>query len=164
MRDMLFGWCARLASCGSSRSLRRALVCVLLAGGVSLVSPSTFAEDSAPLSPSALGAKQTAKGKKPKTPPAAAPAPPAPKKKPEKKATPEAATPAAAAGAPGAPHDVVARESHIEFDERMIKGQTAAGAIYLFQRAPTEFKSIVTVPESFRPRTTALLLSRRSAP
>jgi hypothetical protein len=164
---MLFGWCARLASCGSSRSLRRALVSVLLAGGVSLVSPSTFAEDLAALSsPSSVGAKQTAKGKKPKTPPAAAPAAaaPAPKKKPEKKAaTPDAAAPAAAAG-PGAPHEVVARESHIEFDERMIKGQTAAGAIYLFQRAPTEFKSIVTVPESFRPRTTALLLSRRSAP
>ncbi len=141
---------------------------MLLAGGVSLVSPSTFAEDlaatSSPSSLDSLGAKQTGKGKKPKTQPAA-PAPPAPKKKAEKKAaTPEAAAPAAAASGPAAPHDVVARESHIEFDERMVKGQTAAGAIYLFQRAPTEFKSIVTVPESFRSRTTALLLSRRSAP
>ncbi len=136
---------------------------VLLAGGVSLVSPSTFAEDLAGPSLGSLasqGAKQ--KGKKPKTPAAA---PPAPKKKLEKKAaTPETAAPAAASAGPGAPHDVVARESHIEFDERMIKGQTAAGAIYLFQRAPTEFKSIVTVPESFRTRTTELLLSRRSAP
>jgi hypothetical protein len=59
---------------------------------------------------------------------------------------------------------VVERESRIEFDERMVRGQTAAGAIYLFQRSPTEFKSIVQVPETFRPRTVEMLTSRRGAP
>jgi hypothetical protein len=72
------------------------------------------------------------------------------------------------AGAHAAPassgHDVVERESQIEFDERMVKGQTAAGAIYLFQRSPSEFKSIVKVPDTFRPRTTGLLSSRRTSP
>ena len=61
-------------------------------------------------------------------------------------------------------HDVVERESNIEFDERMVKGQTAAGAIYLFQRSPSEFKSIVKVPDTFRPRTTDLLSPRRTTP
>jgi hypothetical protein len=66
----------------------------------------------------------------------------------------------AAAGAPStasAAHQVVERESRIEFDERMVKGQSAAGAIYLFQRSPTEFKSIVQVPDSFRTRTVAVV-------
>ena len=75
--------------------------------------------------------------------------------------------PAKAPGAHAAPassggHDVVERESRIEFDERMVRGQTASGAIYLFQRSPSEFKSIVTVPDSFRSRTTDLLSSHRT--
>lgn len=69
------------------------------------------------------------------------------------------AAPAASSG-----HEVVERESNIEFDERMVKGQTAAGAIYLFQRSPSEFKSIVKVPDTFRPRTTDLLSPRRTTP
>jgi len=66
----------------------------------------------------------------------------------------------------GAPvtREVVERESHIEFDERVVRGQTAAGAIYLFQRAPSEFKSIVQVPDSFRSRTVELLSPRRAGP
>jgi hypothetical protein len=59
---------------------------------------------------------------------------------------------------------VVEHESHIEFDERLVHGQTAAGAIYLFQRAPSEFKSVVQPPESFRARTTMLLGSDRPPP
>jgi hypothetical protein len=82
-----------------------------------------------------------------------------PKPAPVETAKPEVST----GGGPTA-HEVVTRESHIEFDERMVKGQTAAGAIYLFQRAPTEFKSIVHVPDSFRDRTTRLLALRRSPP
>ena len=62
-----------------------------------------------------------------------------------------AKTPAAAG------HDVVERESRIEFDERVVHGQSAAGAIYLFQRAPSEFRSIVDVPDSFRARTVRTL-------
>jgi hypothetical protein len=51
----------------------------------------------------------------------------------------------------------VRQESRIEFDERMLRGQSAAGVIYLFQRTPSDWKSIVEVPESFRPRTVEVL-------
>ncbi len=51
----------------------------------------------------------------------------------------------------------VKQESRIEFDERMLRGQSAAGVIYLFQRTPSDWKSIVEVPDSFRLRTVNLL-------
>jgi hypothetical protein len=51
----------------------------------------------------------------------------------------------------------VRQESRIEFDERMLRGQSAAGVIYLFQRTPSEWKSIVEVPDSFRARTVNIL-------
>jgi hypothetical protein len=35
----------------------------------------------------------------------------------------------------------------------MLRGQSAAGVIYLFQRTPSDWKSIVEVPDSFRART-----------
>lgn len=122
---------------------------------------------------------------KPAQPPSAkapgkpAPAPkPVPKAAPKPSAKPAAGTkepsksPEASAGKPAKPeparpstssasHQVVERESRIEFDERMVRGQSAAGAIYLFQRSPSEFKSIVQVPDSFRPRTVELLTPRR---
>jgi hypothetical protein len=53
--------------------------------------------------------------------------------------------------------EAVRQESRIEFDERMLRGQSASGVIYLFQRTPSEFKSIVQVPDSFRPRTVEIL-------
>jgi hypothetical protein len=49
------------------------------------------------------------------------------------------------------------QESRIEFDERMLRGQSAAGVIYLFQRTPSDWKSIVEVPDSFRARTVNVL-------
>jgi hypothetical protein len=49
--------------------------------------------------------------------------------------------------------DVVQRESKIEFDERLVQGQTASGAIYLFQRGESEFNSMVRLPTTFRERT-----------
>ena len=49
------------------------------------------------------------------------------------------------------------QESRIEFDERMLRGQSAAGVIYLFQRTPSDWKSIVEVPDSFRERTVKVL-------
>lgn len=78
-----------------------------------------------------------------------------------KTAKPEVAAPApepeAAKAAPKAdtarPGDAARRESRIEFDERMVQGQTAAGAIYLFQRADAAFSSMITPPETFRERT-----------
>jgi hypothetical protein len=50
------------------------------------------------------------------------------------------------------------QESRIEFDERMLRGQSAAGVIYLFQRTPSDWKSIVEVPDSFRARTVNVLV------
>jgi hypothetical protein len=49
--------------------------------------------------------------------------------------------------------EVVQRESRIEFDERLVQGQTASGAVYLFQRGEAEFHSMVNVPTAFRDRT-----------
>jgi hypothetical protein len=71
---------------------------------------------------------------------------------------PPHATPAASG------HEVVERESRIEFDERMVRGQSAAGSIFLFQRAPSEFKSIVEVPEGFRAKTVELVQPRPGTP
>jgi hypothetical protein len=51
----------------------------------------------------------------------------------------------------------IRQESRIEFDERMLRGQSAAGVIYLFQRTPSDWKSIVEVPDTFRARTTNVL-------
>jgi hypothetical protein len=53
---------------------------------------------------------------------------------------------------------VVQRESHIEFDERLVQGQSAAGAIYLFQRGQSEFRSMVKPPDNFRERTVRPIL------
>ena len=39
----------------------------------------------------------------------------------------------------------------------MLRGQSAAGVIYLFQRTPSDWKSIVEVPDSFRARTVKVL-------
>ena len=58
-----------------------------------------------------------------------------------------------------ATRETVRQESRIEFDERMLRGQSASGVIYLFQRSPSEFKSIVQVPDSFRARTLEILSS-----
>jgi hypothetical protein len=106
--------------------------------------------------------------------PAAAPvkAKPAPKpahtakKPPKQAAAPEtSASTESTKPRPGAAgHDIVEHESRIEFDERMVRGQTAAGAIFLFQRTPSDLKSIVEVPSSFRERTVELLQPLRGTP
>lgn len=72
--------------------------------------------------------------------------------------------PAPAPRGKGAARDVIQRESRIEFDERMVKGQTAAGAIYLFERGPSEMKSMVNVPEGFRRRTVSGLYPNSAEP
>ena len=85
------------------------------------------------------------------------PAPaPASKTAPAKAEADRAATPAPASG--GGARETVQRESRIEFDERLVQGQTAAGAIYLFQRGESEFRSMIKLPESFRDRTVRQLL------
>jgi len=57
------------------------------------------------------------------------------------------------AAAPEPTREVIKRESNIEFDERVVQGQRAQGAVYLFQRADTEFTSLVKTPSTFRSRT-----------
>jgi hypothetical protein len=45
----------------------------------------------------------------------------------------------------------IKRGERIEFDERLIQGQTAkAGAIYLFDRKPNDLRSMVHERESYR--------------
>lgn len=122
-----------------------------------------------PAKPAARPAKPAKRAPKPAAKPAPKAAPKhAPASTAGEKATkpePSAATTPPTASATTTPptasaaHQVVERESRIEFDERMVKGQSAAGAIYLFQRSPSEFKSIVQVPGSFRPRTVAVLVT-----
>lgn len=58
---------------------------------------------------------------------------------------------------PSTARESVRQESRIEFDERMLRGQSAAGVIYLFQRSPSDWKSTVEVPDSFRQRTVNVL-------
>ena len=107
----------------------------------------------------------TAPKKRPAT--AAKPKPKPAPKKPPKQVSPEAVDSKDAAkpgtGA-GAAHDIVEHESRIEFDERMVHGQSAAGAIFLFQRTPSDLKSIVEVPTTFRERTVEMLQPRQAAP
>jgi hypothetical protein len=119
--------------------------------------------------PAAGGATSASSAPKKKAPPAKAPhgkaaKPPATKEA----AAPKTTSPAGAAAdskahahtAPSSTHEVVEHESRIEFDERMVRGQSAAGAIFLFQRTPSELKSIVEIPDSFRPKTVELLQNR----
>jgi hypothetical protein len=84
------------------------------------------------------------------TTPAAHVPPPAP--------APRAATRTEAA------RDVVREESKIEFDDRMVQGQTASGAIYLFQRGESEFNSMVHAPTTFRERTLQKVYARPPEP
>lgn len=78
------------------------------------------------------------------------------------------AAPGAAAAPAPAPtraggREAVQRESHIEFDERLVQGQTASGAIYLFQRGESDFRSMVRLPSSFRDRTVREVLGPSSS-
>ncbi len=84
------------------------------------------------------------------------PAPPAASRPAPARPQPAPARPAPARSAPARSAPVPAaaqRESRIEFDERLVQGQTAAGAIYLFQRGEGELRTMVRVPESFKDRT-----------
>lgn len=96
-------------------------------------------------------------------------APPKPKpiavaKEPSKYDAGPPASATAHAAPPASGRDVVERESRIEFDERMVRGQSAAGSIFLFQRAPSDLKSIVEVPDSFRAATVELVQPRPETP
>lgn len=63
---------------------------------------------------------------------------------------------AAPAEAPAAEEDTVAaqvlRSDRMEFDERLVKGSTAAGSVYLFKRRARALPALVPVRQSFRSR------------
>ena len=143
---------------------RRVLMAMAVAVGLAYPSGPPVAK-AEPTSAPATEAKR-----KPAAAPVKAKPPPKPahsSKKPLKPAAPEttASTERAKprAGATTG-HDVVEHESRIEFDERMVRGQTAAGAIFLFQRTPSDLKSIVEVPSSFRQKTVEMLQPVRGTP
>ena len=108
------------------------------------------------------------RSKPPASAPAREPRPPAPV--PPAHAVPDTPAPAPRATARDAKpavtaaREVVQRESRIEFDERLVQGQTAAGAIYLFQRSDSELRSMVEPPDSFRDRTVRKLLPESRSP
>lgn len=136
---------------------RYILVTLAVAATLASVAPPAGADPKAP-------AAETKK--KPAKAPAAAAKPkstPTPKDTP-KPSKPEANDTAKPKVGPSSAHEVVEHESRIEFDERMVRGQSAAGAIFLFQRTPSELKSIVEVPDSFRAKTVEMLLPRRGTP
>ncbi len=68
------------------------------------------------------------------------------------------ASPPLAPKSASTPREVVRQESKIEFDERMVQGQRASGAIYLFNRGESDFHSLVQVPDSFIQRTIKTIL------
>lgn len=72
--------------------------------------------------------------------------------------------PAAARAQDAAPAEgaAMARSNKMEFDERLIKGQTAkSGAVYLFKRVPRQLPGLVGVRRSYRARIVAPILYNR---
>jgi hypothetical protein len=133
---------------------RRILMTLAVAVGLAL--PISLPVQADPTTPAA------APKPKKKAPPKPAAPPPKPKAAAAPKDTP-ADVPKPSSGASTA-HAVVEHESRIEFDERMVRGQSAAGAIFLFQRTPSDLKSIVEVPDTFRPKTVEMLQPQRGTP
>ncbi len=76
----------------------------------------------------------------------------APPSKTMERATPEEATPEAQPKAAATPEAAnLQRGGRIEFDGRLVQGQTAkSGAIYLFARQRTDLKSMVRERETYR--------------
>jgi hypothetical protein len=150
---------------------RRLLTHVAVAAGLvsALVGPVARAEQDSPASATTAATAPSGTPKKKPAPHRAAAKPkpaPAPKETP-KHSSPESGGPAEPAkprGAAPTARDVVEHESRIEFDERMVRGQSAAGAIFLFQRTPSDLKSIIEVPDGFRARTVEMLQSNRGTP
>jgi len=147
---------------------RRILPTVAVAAGLAyaFISPIVRADPDAPAATAPAPKKKPAPHPAtPKPKPSATPKPaPTPKDAPKRTETSGGAeTPKTHAGAAAA-HEVVEHESRIEFDERMVRGQSAAGAIFLFQRTPSDLKSIVEIPDSFRAKTVEMVQPRRGTP
>lgn len=98
--------------------------------------------------PAAVAKKKPPKGKE------KAPAKEAPKEEAGEAAAEAPAAPSPAAGGAGAGGEesrALQRGERVEFDGRLIQGQTAkAGAVYLFARVATNLTSMVNAQSSFR--------------
>lgn len=62
--------------------------------------------------------------------------------------------------APAAPAEA---PSKLSFDERVVRGQVAAGSVYLFQRKPRALPGLVPVRRSYRAEIVAPVLGSRAA-
>ncbi len=86
--------------------------------------------------------------------------------------TPKAAQPAPAAAAPGAAPTpradgapgTLRRSNRMEFDARVVKGERATGAVYLFQRVPRRLPPLVTLAPDPLDRIVRPVLHRGVAP
>lgn len=91
----------------------------------------------------AKGKKSSKSEAKPKAEPA--------KEKAEARPPEPAPKPAKGGAAEGADPDAIRRGERVEFDERLIQGQTAkAGAVYLFERMSSDLRSMVKERRSYR--------------
>lgn len=62
--------------------------------------------------------------------------------------------------APPAPTE----SGRMSFDDRVVKGQVAAGSVYLFQRNPRALPALVAVRRSYRAEILAPLIAERPPP
>ncbi len=81
---------------------------------------------------------------------------PAPKPE-EAKPAPQRAPEAKDAAATG---PSLQRSTRIEFDARLVRGEKASGAVYLFQRAPRRFPPLVDLRRSYLERVVRPVLQR----
>lgn len=95
--------------------------------------------------------KKKKKGKTGKTTPDKDEAPDEPAADPASESAAPAPAPAATGGKDDEEGRALQRGERVEFDARLIQGQTAkAGAVYLFARVPTNLKSMVRERTTFR--------------
>lgn len=67
--------------------------------------------------------------------------------------------------APPAPEPATTTDSgRLSFDDRLVKGQVAAGSVYLFQRNPRALPALVPVRRSYRAEIVDPLLAGRPKP
>lgn len=66
---------------------------------------------------------------------------------------------------PTEPTEAPATDSgRLSFDDRVVKGQVAAGSVYLFQRNPRALPALVPVRRSYRAEIVGPLLAERPKP
>ncbi|MEO0604902.1 MAG: hypothetical protein AAF211_25950 [Myxococcota bacterium] len=61
-----------------------------------------------------------------------------------------------------APAEAPSQSDTLSFDERVVRGQVAAGSVYLFQRKPRALPGLVPVRRSYRSAIIEPLLGERA--